>query len=114
MTVIMDPDCAAGKHTNCDGTGWDEKTEALADCPCACHRSFACSVTGCDADAVTALRFRDQPGHVHVCRADEAINREWAEVVESAPMPCPWLCSPEVFMTAVPTLIEDQTIEGVS
>jgi hypothetical protein len=37
MTVIIDPDCAAGKHTNCDGTGWDENTEALADCPCPCH-----------------------------------------------------------------------------
>ena len=37
MPVIMDPDCAAGKHTNCDGTGWDEETEALADCPCSCH-----------------------------------------------------------------------------
>lgn len=37
MTVIMDPDCTAGKHTNCDGTGWDEDTEALAGCPCSCH-----------------------------------------------------------------------------
>jgi hypothetical protein len=37
MTVIIDPDCAAGKHNNCDGTGWDENTEALADCPCTCH-----------------------------------------------------------------------------
>jgi len=28
------PECAAGKHANCDGTTWDTATDALTSCPC--------------------------------------------------------------------------------
>jgi hypothetical protein len=31
------PECAAGKHTNCDGTTWDNVTDAPTACPCV-HR----------------------------------------------------------------------------
>ena len=32
----MDPDCAAGKHSNCEGTGWDTANDRFAPCPCPC------------------------------------------------------------------------------
>lgn len=28
------PECLQGKHGNCDGTTWDEVTDAPALCPC--------------------------------------------------------------------------------
>ena len=28
------PECAAGKHGNCDGHTWDEATDGLVTCPC--------------------------------------------------------------------------------
>jgi len=28
------PECAAGKHGNCDGTTWDRFTDAPTQCPC--------------------------------------------------------------------------------
>lgn len=37
MTTLIDPDCAAGKHTNCDGTGWEDELDCPAPCPCPCH-----------------------------------------------------------------------------
>lgn len=52
----------------------------------------------CTVPALTALAFRDQPGHVHVCRVHERIDREHADVVASAALvagqPCPWRCEP--------------------
>lgn len=50
-----------------------------------------CGWEGCDETATTALRFRGQPGHVHNCDPHAATNREWADVIESAPLPnCPF------------------------
>lgn len=68
-------------------------------------RTFICGAEGCDALATVALRFRDQIGHVHVCPADEALDREWCDVIESHPMPCPWLCSEEPIGSAIPTIL---------
>lgn len=50
-----------------------------------------CGWGDCQKRATTALRFRGQPGHVHNCDPHAAINREWSDVIESAPMPnCPF------------------------
>lgn len=35
--IMMDPDCTAGKHSNCDDVGWDVAKDTFADCPCECH-----------------------------------------------------------------------------
>ena len=37
MTALLDPDCEAGKHWNCDGTSWDNDADRSCDCPCTCH-----------------------------------------------------------------------------
>lgn len=29
------PECATGKHGNCDGTAWDNKSDRRCDCACA-------------------------------------------------------------------------------
>lgn len=29
------PECAAGKHPNCDGTAWDFDADELTTCACA-------------------------------------------------------------------------------
>jgi hypothetical protein len=50
-----------------------------------------CGWGDCTERATTALRFRAQPGHVHNCDPHAAINREWSDVIESAPLPdCPF------------------------
>lgn len=28
------PECAQGKHGNCDGTAWDDESDGEAVCPC--------------------------------------------------------------------------------
>lgn len=33
----MNPECKQDKHSNCDGTAWDDDTDALATCRCTCH-----------------------------------------------------------------------------
>lgn len=52
-----------------------------------------CDSHGCGADAVAVLAFRGMPGHVHVCAGHEAVDREWADVIASSPMPCPAGCA---------------------
>ena len=37
MTVLIDPDCVAGKHTACLGNAWDNESDMPADCECPCH-----------------------------------------------------------------------------
>lgn len=37
MSAILDPDCAAEKHRNCDGGSWDNDTDKPTTCPCPCH-----------------------------------------------------------------------------
>lgn len=69
-------------------------------------KASPCGVVGCEDTAVIALRFRDMPGHVHVCRAHEAIDREFADVTESADLPCPWPCTREPIHTSIPTLLD--------
>lgn len=58
--------------------------------------AFICDVTNCFVPAVVVLKFRGQPGHVHVCGPHEGIDREHADVVASAPLVaaqrCPWRC----------------------
>lgn len=68
---------------------------------------MTCDAEGCTADAVVALMFRGMPGHVHVCARHEAIDREWGDVVASAPMPCPEGCADNPLPTyrEVPTLL---------
>lgn len=36
-TVIVNPECRSGKHSNCDGNGWDTRRDAVTDCTCTCH-----------------------------------------------------------------------------
>lgn len=55
---------------------------------------IGCDVVDCDtAPALVALRFRGQPGHSHVCKVHERIDREHADVTASAALTvngCPW------------------------
>lgn len=37
--VILNPECAAGKCSNCDGRGWDEEADEPVDCPHYCHHA---------------------------------------------------------------------------
>lgn len=37
MSVAVCPECAAGKHGNCDGSAWDFLTDEPTSCPCACN-----------------------------------------------------------------------------
>jgi len=68
------------------------------------EKTLGCDVQGCTRPAVTVLRFRGMVGHVHVCARCEATDREWADVNESYPLPCPWRCETvsQVIGTAVP------------
>jgi hypothetical protein len=34
MRVQLCPECRAGKHGNCDGTGWDIDADERVPCPC--------------------------------------------------------------------------------
>lgn len=34
MTVRICPECAAGKHGNCDTTAWDDEADLPVPCPC--------------------------------------------------------------------------------
>lgn len=38
-SVLLNPDCRAGKHDVCDGGGWDHVADEEAACPCPCHES---------------------------------------------------------------------------
>lgn len=49
-----------------------------------------CDREACNRTAVVAMRFTGQPGHVHVCPPCEAIDREWCDVAEVRPLPCPY------------------------
>lgn len=49
-----------------------------------------CSADGCPRPAVVAMRFHGQYGHVHECAQHAAELREWNDVAESHPLPCPW------------------------
>ncbi len=60
-----------------------------------------CDVEGCARFAVEAMRFRHQPGHVHVCGPCGAMDREWCDVVEAVLLPCPWAHNGEIW-TAKP------------
>lgn len=66
-----------------------------------------CGCGDCQAPATTALRFRDQPGHVHNCGPHAALNREWSDVTSSAPTPCPCLHDGTAW-TAYPRDLEQQ------
>lgn len=64
----------------------------------------------CASVATAMLRFRGQPGHVHVCPTHEGLDREYADVVDSAPMPmsvCPVVGCAEVgrIGAGIPTLL---------
>ncbi|MFJ4174003.1 hypothetical protein [Microbacterium sp. NPDC089696] len=53
------------------------------------NQEIPCDVVGCTASAVVVLAFRGTPGHTHVCRPHELIDREYGDVVASGPLPCP-------------------------
>lgn len=84
MTVLIDPDCAAGKHTNCDGTGWDENTEALADCPCPCHpkperQCLHCGVTKASIRSEGIVACCIIGGYEYREVEEEWANHRWAD-----------------------------------
>jgi len=62
--------------------------EYPADAPMA--QRIPCDSHGCTAAATTAMRFHNQVGHIHDCSYHAADLREWCDVAESAPLPCPW------------------------
>lgn len=68
-----------------------------------------CSTEGCREQATTWLRFigMGEQLHVHVCPSDEAIDREWCDVAESGPLPCPGrlACTASAVLTATPSLL---------
>lgn len=37
---IPNPECRDGKHSNCDGHGWDIDADTAVRCPCACHHEM--------------------------------------------------------------------------
>lgn len=37
--ILINPDCAAGKHLNCNDDGWDAVSDEPTGCPCHCHNS---------------------------------------------------------------------------
>lgn len=41
MTVLLNPECQADKHWNCDGTSWDNDLDTRVACPCICHEPAA-------------------------------------------------------------------------
>lgn len=51
---------------------------------------FPCSWDACQRPATHAIRFHGQAGHVHDCSPHTAELREWADVAEVMPLPCPW------------------------
>lgn len=51
-----------------------------------------CSILDCPRPPVHSARFRNQHGHVHYCDPCAAMAREWYDVVEIVPFPCPWTC----------------------
>lgn len=51
---------------------------------------YGCSVADCPQPPGIAMRFRSQYGHVHYCPAHGAEVREWYDVIESNPLPCPY------------------------
>lgn len=38
---MVNPECAAGKHGNCNGSSWDVALDAPVKCPCRCHGALA-------------------------------------------------------------------------
>ena len=51
---------------------------------------WPCCWDGCTRDATHAIRFHDQPGHVHDCDTHTAWLREWSDVAEAVTLPCPF------------------------
>ncbi|WP_035796402.1 hypothetical protein [Kitasatospora mediocidica] len=51
---------------------------------------WPCSWEDCPKPAVAAARFHDQVGHVHDCSQHIAWLREWSDVAEIVPLPCPF------------------------
>lgn len=37
--IMINPDCRDGKHTSCNGNGFDPDKGVFAQCPCPCHRT---------------------------------------------------------------------------
>lgn len=75
-----------------------------------------CSADGCTEQAITWLRFAGMGDrlHVHVCSRDEATDREWCDVVESGPLPCPehLACNTRAVLSATPPLLAASAHEG--
>lgn len=68
---------------------------------------WPCSWEDCPKRAVIAMRFRNQPGHVHECHAHAAELREWCDVIETAPLPCPFDHGDGITWTDDPTPLDD-------
>jgi hypothetical protein len=51
---------------------------------------WPCCWDGCPRTATHAIRFHNQNGHVHDCDRHTAHLREWSDVAEVVPLPCPF------------------------
>lgn len=54
------------------------------------HDPWPCCHDGCTNPAAYAIRFHNQAGHVHDCSPCTAELREWTDVAEVVPLPCPF------------------------
>lgn len=59
------PECAAGKHDNCDGTAWDTHQDEPTDCSCPCGRCWFAHYGWVDSSSPTLLsgRGRENPNY---------------------------------------------------
>ncbi len=66
------------------------ETVAVAQPAISADEQWPCCNHGCRRRAVYAIRFRGQAGHVHDCSPCTAELREWNDVAEVMPLPCPF------------------------
>lgn len=91
FTLPPCPECAQGKHGNCDGTTWDEIGDAPATCPCLTDRhgeKVDQGITYVDHDprgiSGGSLHTVTISDHVHIRTSDRCIkNRHGAPCTPS-------------------------------
>ena len=49
-----------------------------------------CDWRDCPTPAANAITFTGVAGHVHDCERHTAVLREWTDIYEVIPLPCPW------------------------
>lgn len=68
----------------------DEYATAVSVVAAPPEDGWPCCAHGCTRRAAYAIRFHNQAGHVHDCSPCTAQLREWNDVAEVVPLPCPF------------------------